>query len=183
MPFQTKATDDNPEGYGRTCLWYITQRIRNDWWHYLCSPFSDMQDGLIEVGQDDITTNLPYVEGVFIFLTTTPVKLNVWVFKRKLYHWPESSIRSTGCLWLFWGKSCFPRVPDEMMEAVDKADRQAFTKEDVLNPQGWELYLLMDARTGTASVILAFQTINNDATYRFLPRNTMTSKKFWIAGC
>jgi len=26
----------------------------------------DMQDGLIEVGPDDITTNLPYVEGVYI---------------------------------------------------------------------------------------------------------------------
>ena len=26
----------------------------------------DMQDGLIEVGPDDITTNLPYVEGVYL---------------------------------------------------------------------------------------------------------------------
>ncbi len=26
----------------------------------------DMQDGLIEVGPDDITTNLPYVEGVYM---------------------------------------------------------------------------------------------------------------------
>ena len=26
----------------------------------------DMQDGLIDVGPDDITTNLPYVEGVYM---------------------------------------------------------------------------------------------------------------------
>jgi len=36
-----------------------------------------------------------------------------------------------------------------MMAAVDKADSAAFSKEDVLNPSGWELLsFLMDARTG-----------------------------------
>ena len=35
-----------------------------------------------------------------------------------------------------------------MMEAVDKADAAQFSREDVLNPRGWELLsFLMDART------------------------------------
>jgi len=36
-----------------------------------------------------------------------------------------------------------------MMEAVDKADAAQFSKDEILNPQGWELLsFLMDARTG-----------------------------------
>jgi nanoRNase/pAp phosphatase (c-di-AMP/oligoRNAs hydrolase) len=49
----------------------------------------------------------------------------------------------------YGGKARFTRISDEMMEAVDKADSAGFTREDVLNPQGWELLsFLMDARTG-----------------------------------
>ncbi len=35
------------------------------------------------------------------------------------------------------------------MEAVDKADSAQFSKEDILDPQGWDLLsFIMDARTG-----------------------------------
>jgi nanoRNase/pAp phosphatase (c-di-AMP/oligoRNAs hydrolase) len=49
----------------------------------------------------------------------------------------------------FGGKTRFPRVSDEMMAAVDKADSAGFSIDDVLEPKGWELLsFLMDARTG-----------------------------------
>ncbi|MDZ7926617.1 MAG: exopolyphosphatase, partial [Agrobacterium sp.] len=49
----------------------------------------------------------------------------------------------------FGGKARFPRVSDEMMAAVDKADSAGFSIDDVLEPKGWELLsFLMDARTG-----------------------------------
>jgi len=47
------------------------------------------------------------------------------------------------------GLETFPKIDIGMMLAVDKADSAQFTREDVLNPKGWELLsFLMDARTG-----------------------------------
>jgi len=40
-------------------------------------------------------------------------------------------------------------IREDMMVAVDKADAAQFSKEDILNPQGWDLLsFLMDSRTG-----------------------------------
>ena len=56
---------------------------------------------------------------------------------------------SLGIKFLDLGNVLLKNISDEMMEAVDKADSAAFTKEDILNPQGWELLsFIMDARTG-----------------------------------
>ncbi len=47
------------------------------------------------------------------------------------------------------GRSAFPTIADSLMAAVDKTDSAQFTKEEVLNPQGWVLLaFLMDSRTG-----------------------------------
>ncbi|HEY8189967.1 MAG TPA: exopolyphosphatase, partial [Micavibrio sp.] len=49
----------------------------------------------------------------------------------------------------FGGKERFKNIPDDMMAAVDKADSAAFTREEILHPQGWVLLsFIMDARTG-----------------------------------
>lgn len=110
----------------------------------------DMQDGLIEVGPDDITTNLPYVETAYLAfdhhaseasrVEGTPdnhvINVNAPSAARVVYEY-------------FGGASAFPRVSDDMMEAVDKADSADFSKEEILSPDGWVLLsFLMDARTG-----------------------------------
>ncbi len=49
----------------------------------------------------------------------------------------------------YGGFTRFPNISVEMMAAVDKADSAQFSKEDILQPKGWELLsFLMDARTG-----------------------------------
>ena len=49
----------------------------------------------------------------------------------------------------YGGASRFPAGWTEMMEAVDKGDSAQFSREEVLNPQSWNLLnFLMDARTG-----------------------------------
>jgi nanoRNase/pAp phosphatase (c-di-AMP/oligoRNAs hydrolase) len=49
----------------------------------------------------------------------------------------------------YGGKAAFPRISDDMMEAVDKADSAQFSLDDILHPQGWVLLnYLMDSRTG-----------------------------------
>jgi nanoRNase/pAp phosphatase (c-di-AMP/oligoRNAs hydrolase) len=49
----------------------------------------------------------------------------------------------------YGGKATFPRITDEMMAAVDQADSAQYSREDILNPEGWVLLnYLMDSRTG-----------------------------------
>lgn len=110
----------------------------------------DMQDGLIEVGENDISTNVPYVEGIYMAIDhhaseTTRVGEDL----RNHIIDPEAPSAARVVYDYFGGKEKFPNISDEMMRSVDKADAAQFTKEDILNPQGWELLsFIMDARTG-----------------------------------
>lgn len=110
----------------------------------------DMQDGLIEVGPDDITTNLPYVEGVYMAFDHHASEVER-VGGQKNNHIIDGAAPSAARVVYdyFGGKNRFPKIPEEMMKAVDKADSAAFFKEDILDPKGWELLsFIMDARTG-----------------------------------
>lgn len=110
----------------------------------------DMQDGLIEVTDKDISTNLPYVEGIYLafdhHLSET--------IRNKSGHTnhiiePDAPSAARVVYNYYGGKERFPMITDEMMSAVDKADAAWFTMEEVLDPQGWVLLsFLMDARTG-----------------------------------
>ncbi|MEM6972960.1 MAG: exopolyphosphatase [Pseudomonadota bacterium] len=110
----------------------------------------DMQDGLVEIGPDDITTNLPYVPGVFLAIDHHDSEAE------RVEGNPDNHVIDIGAMSAarvvydyFGGKAAFPRISDAMMEAVDKADAAQFTREDVLDAQGWELLsFLMDSRTG-----------------------------------
>lgn len=110
----------------------------------------DMQDGLIEVNEKDITTNLPYVEGVgFAFdhhmseLTRNGGGRDNYIIE------PDAPSAARVVYNYYGGKEKLPRITDEIMEAVDKADSAQFTMEDILKPRGWVLLsYLMDARTG-----------------------------------
>ena len=47
------------------------------------------------------------------------------------------------------GIQASPRITEEMMAAVTKADSACDSREDILDPQGWVLLnYLMDSRTG-----------------------------------
>lgn len=110
----------------------------------------DMQDGIVDVSDNDITTNLPYVEGVYMAFDHHASEMER-IHGRAPNHIidPDAPSAARVVYDYFGGKETFPNVTDEMMAAVDKADAARFTKEDILNPQGWELLsFIMDARTG-----------------------------------
>ncbi len=110
----------------------------------------DMQDGIIEVGPDDITTNLPYVEGVHLAFdhhASEVERLNEIPPNHIID--PDADSAAYVVYRYFGGKPGFPNVSDEMIDAVNKADAARFTKEEILNPEGWVLLsFIMDARTG-----------------------------------
>jgi nanoRNase/pAp phosphatase (c-di-AMP/oligoRNAs hydrolase) len=111
----------------------------------------DMQDGKIEIGPRDITTNLPYVAGchmAFDHHASEIIRLG--------HNRPANLIIDAGAPSAarvvynhFGGAEAFPNISDEMMAAVDQADSAQYSRDDILNPRGWTLLnYLMDARTG-----------------------------------
>lgn len=110
----------------------------------------DMQDGIIEVTDRDITTNLPYVHGVHLaFDHHMSETLRVNGKKDNHIIDPAAPSAARVVYEYYGGKNKFSMISDEMMLAVDKADAAHFTKEDILNPKGWELLsFMMDSRTG-----------------------------------
>jgi nanoRNase/pAp phosphatase (c-di-AMP/oligoRNAs hydrolase) len=110
----------------------------------------DMQDGLIEVGPGDITTNLPFVPGAFLAFDHHASEVARAGVPRSNHIIDDKAPSAARVVYdYFGGKSRFPTVSDAMMHAVDKADSAAFNREDILEPKGWELLsFLMDARTG-----------------------------------
>jgi nanoRNase/pAp phosphatase (c-di-AMP/oligoRNAs hydrolase) len=49
----------------------------------------------------------------------------------------------------FGGHSRFPRISEDILSAVDKADSAQFTRDEIIRPEGWTLLnFLMDSRTG-----------------------------------
>ncbi len=110
----------------------------------------DMQDGLIEVGPNDITTNLPYAEGVYLAFDHHASEMER-VKNRPDNHIidPKAPSAARVVYDYFGGAEKFSDISPDMMEAVDKADSAAFSKDEILDPNGWVLLsFLMDARTG-----------------------------------
>lgn len=110
----------------------------------------DMQDGIIEVTNKDITTNLPYVEGVHIAFDhhLSESIRNKGQLENHIIH-PDAPSAARVVYDYYGGADRFPRKWDKMMIAVDKADSAQFSIDDILEPKGWELLsFLMDARTG-----------------------------------
>lgn len=109
----------------------------------------DMQDGLIAVSDKDISTNLPYVEGIHLaFDHHLSETKRVGLHENHIID-PDAPSAARVVYNYYGGAEKLPRITDEIMAAVDKADSAQFTMEDILNPKGWELLsFLMDARTG-----------------------------------
>ena len=110
----------------------------------------DMQDGKIEIGARDITTNLPYVPGAHLVFDHHDSELKRNDTSVESYVIDADAPSAARVVWRHYGgHDAFPVAWDEMMEAVDKADSAQFSREEVLDPKGWELLnLLMDSRTG-----------------------------------
>lgn len=111
----------------------------------------DLQDGQIAVTDRDILTNLPYVEGCHLCFdhhTSEETRRENSTFQNHILRAGADSAARVVYDY-FGGKSRFSDISEEMMDAVDKADSGRFTREEVLNSEGWVLLsFLMDARTG-----------------------------------
>jgi nanoRNase/pAp phosphatase (c-di-AMP/oligoRNAs hydrolase) len=110
----------------------------------------DMQDGKIEVTSRDISTNLPYVEGIGLCFDHHASEVERVGGKRDNHIIDETAMSAARVVYDYYGgKAKLPRVSEEMMVAVDKCDAARLSREEILAPTGWILLnYLMDARTG-----------------------------------
>ena len=110
----------------------------------------DMQDGLVEVTDRDITTNLPYVPGVrlaFDHHESEGLRLADTAENHIIIRDALSAARVVYDY--FGGAERFRQVTEGLMEAVDKADSALFSLDEIKTPTGWILLsFLMDPRTG-----------------------------------
>lgn len=110
----------------------------------------DMQDGKIDITANDITTNLPYVDGVHLCFDHHESE-TVRNTERRDNHIidPQAMSAARVVYDYFGGAQVFPERWNDMMAAVDKADAAQFNKEEILEPKDWVLLnYLMDPRTG-----------------------------------
>ncbi|MDI9350315.1 MAG: exopolyphosphatase [Candidatus Symbiobacter sp.] len=110
----------------------------------------DMQDGKIAVTDRDITTNLPYVDGVHLAFDHHPSEQHR-LGRKNVNHISVAEAASTARVIYdyYGGKSRFLNIPTDLMTAVDQADSANFSIEDILAPKDWTLLnFIMDSRTG-----------------------------------
>jgi hypothetical protein len=112
----------------------------------------DVQDGKIDITENDITTNLPFDKRVGLAFDHHESELirNKEEEYRGKYIIDGNAKSAARVVYDYYGGAeKFKRVSEEIMLAVDKGDSADFTKEEILNPTGWVLMnFLMDARTG-----------------------------------
>jgi nanoRNase/pAp phosphatase (c-di-AMP/oligoRNAs hydrolase) len=109
----------------------------------------DMQDGRIAIGPNDITTNLPYVEGVHLAFDHHLSETLRSGRKDNHIIDPDAASAAHVVCQHFGGKSRFPAAWKEMLDAVDQGDSAQYRIDDILEPKGWTLLnYIMDARTG-----------------------------------
>ncbi len=109
----------------------------------------DVQDGKVELGAGDITTNLPYHPDVHIAFDhhhSETLRVEGHPANHVIVPGAESAARVV--YEHFGAEATFPGI-EELMDAVDKADAAQFDLDEILRPAGWVLLnFLMDPRTG-----------------------------------
>ena len=112
----------------------------------------DVQDGKIELTENDITTNLPFDKRVGIAFDhheSELIRNKKEDYEGKYIIDGDAKSAARVVYDYYGGAEKFTRVSEEIMIAVDKGDSADFTKDEILNPTGWVLMnFLMDARTG-----------------------------------
>ncbi len=111
----------------------------------------DIQDGKVEVGENDVLANVPFVPGCGLWFDHHISE------GRRLESQPfdfEGQYREApSCARVIWdfydGLNTFDEHFTSFMAAVDKSDSGDLNADDIENPQGWILLsYVMDPRTG-----------------------------------
>lgn len=112
----------------------------------------DVQDGKVDLSENDITTNLPFdprVGMAFDHHESELLRNKAEDYSDRYIIDGKAKSAARVVYEYYGGASTFQTISEEIMFAVDKGDSADFTREEILNPTDWVLMnFLMDARTG-----------------------------------
>lgn len=132
---------------GLACAVFLKEAGVIDSWKF-AHP-KDLQDGLIEVTENDCLANVPFVEGCGLWFDHHSSEEERNAYRGKYKGESRSSPSAAHIIYDYYGgKERFPNF-DDLLEAVDKVDSANLTREEILDPKEWILLgFIMDPRTG-----------------------------------
>ena len=109
----------------------------------------DIQDGLVEVSDNDILANIPYIKGCKLWFdhhSSESVRLGTSSYFEGVSKSAPSCAR---VVYEYYGGDAKLGRFSEMIHYVDKVDSGNLTSDEILFPRGWILLgFIMDPRTG-----------------------------------
>lgn len=117
--------------------------------HWKFAHPKDLQDGLVEITEDDCLANVPYVQGCGLWFDHHSSEHERLELAGKYKGESRITPSCARIIYEYYGGGEKFSHFDEMMEAVDKVDSGNLTIDEIQNPKGWILIgFLMDPRTG-----------------------------------
>jgi nanoRNase/pAp phosphatase (c-di-AMP/oligoRNAs hydrolase) len=109
----------------------------------------DLQDGIVEVTENDVLANVPYVKGCGLWFDHHSSEHERLSFDFKYEGESRLAPSAARVIYEYYGgKEKLPHF-EEMVKEVDKVDSGQLTADEILNPEGWVLLgFIMDPRTG-----------------------------------
>jgi len=109
----------------------------------------DIQDGLVEVNDNDILANIPYIKGCKLWFdhhSSESERLGKGAYFEGVSREAPSCAR---VIYEYYGGPERMSRFEEMIRYVDKIDSGNLTIDEILHPEGWVLLgFIMDPRTG-----------------------------------
>ncbi|MCP4107248.1 MAG: exopolyphosphatase [Desulfobacteraceae bacterium] len=111
----------------------------------------DVQDGEVEVTDEDVLANIPFVKGCGLWFDhhaseSERLEISKLDFEGDCRHAPSAA----QVIWDYYGgEKTFGKHLLPLMDAVNKSDSGNLTSEEITNPKAWILLsFIMDPRTG-----------------------------------
>ena len=109
----------------------------------------DLQDGLVEIDENDCLANVPFVPGCGLWFDHHSSEHERLQLEGKYKGESRMTPSCARIIYEYYGGAERFQHFEEMMEAVDKVDSGNLTIEEIMDPKGWILLgFLMDPRTG-----------------------------------
>lgn len=109
----------------------------------------EIQDGTFLIGENDILTNLPFVENAHLCIDHHLSEVERVGARDNLIIDAKAPSAARVVYDHFGGAKAFPQISLEMLEAVDQADSAQYNEEEILAPGPWILLnFILDPRTG-----------------------------------
>jgi nanoRNase/pAp phosphatase (c-di-AMP/oligoRNAs hydrolase) len=109
----------------------------------------DVQDGLVEVSENDVLANVPYVKGCGLWFDHHSSERERLELGNSFKGASRPAPSAARVIYEYYGGEAKFGHFREMMTAVDKSDSGQFTIDEITNPKGWVLLsFIADPRTG-----------------------------------